>query len=128
MAEQKHTSGALHTCGGYTPHYRAIADEKSRYIVFSMADCEVDLEHGNKIDAPSHGEQFANASRLVACWNACEGIADPSVIPEALELLARARAVIQAMRPGLSYQHEWNESMECSTAIGHVLSRLKGTP
>lgn len=34
-----------------------------------------------------NGEVEANAQRIVACVNACEGIADPSVVPEMLEAL-----------------------------------------
>ena len=29
----------------------------------------------------------ANAERLAACWNACRGIADPSVVPELVDVL-----------------------------------------
>lgn len=32
----------------------------------------------------------ANAARIVACVNACEGIADPSVVPKLLETLKMA--------------------------------------
>lgn len=32
-------------------------------------------------------ENEAIANRLVACWNACEGIADPSAIPDLLAAL-----------------------------------------
>ena len=32
-------------------------------------------------------ENEANANRIVACWNACEGIADPSAIPDLLAAL-----------------------------------------
>lgn len=32
-------------------------------------------------------EEDANRARIVACVNACEGIADPSVVPEAIEAL-----------------------------------------
>lgn len=34
-------------------------------------------------------KEQAIAARIVACVNACEGIEDPSVIPEVLELLRR---------------------------------------
>ena len=32
-------------------------------------------------------ERHANAARIVACVNACEGLADPSVVPELLAML-----------------------------------------
>ena len=37
----------------------------------------------------------ANAARIVACVNACEGIADPSVVPELLEACKSALALIE---------------------------------
>ena len=38
-------------------------------------------------------ENEANAARIVACVNACEGLADPSVVPE----LVKAVAVLRDM-------------------------------
>ena len=37
--------------------------------------------------AEAGSENEATANRLVACWNACEGIADPSAIPDLLAAL-----------------------------------------
>ena len=34
-------------------------------------------------------EAEANADRLVACWNACEGFDDPAAVREAIDLLER---------------------------------------
>ena len=36
------------------------------------------------------GIALANARRIVECVNACEGIADPSVVPELVEALLQA--------------------------------------
>jgi hypothetical protein len=42
------------------------------------------------------GDNKANARRLVACWNACEGIEDPeNVIPQ----LRRANDLVQQLEP-----------------------------
>lgn len=38
--------------------------------------------------------QLANAERLRDCWNACEGLADPSVVPDMVRELERLRAVL----------------------------------
>lgn len=40
---------------------------------------------------PYSGVQEANARRIVDCVNACEGIADPSVVPELVAALEEAR-------------------------------------
>jgi len=42
-----------------------------------------------------HCDQHANASRIVACVNACEGIADPSAVPGLLEACKSALALIE---------------------------------
>lgn len=39
-------------------------------------------------------EQHANALRIIACWNACEGIADPGVVPELIAALREALPLI----------------------------------
>lgn len=39
--------------------------------------------------ADKRSEVEANARRIVECVNACEGIADPSAVPELLRLLSR---------------------------------------
>lgn len=61
----KHTKGPWRQCGGYTPRYSAIVDGNDRYIVFQMADNDMDMEHGKPISAPDMEEQQANA-RLIA--------------------------------------------------------------
>jgi len=55
--------------------------------------------------AKAYGE--ANAARIVACVNACEGLADPSVVPELLRLLtvalARVNIAADEAKPGEAY-------------------------
>lgn len=47
-----------------------------RYLVFSIARVEFSSEQKHKgFISTSKEEAEANARRLVACWNACEGIA-----------------------------------------------------
>lgn len=51
------------------------------------------LHGGSALDMEEREE---NAERLAACWNACDGIADPSAVPD---LLAAARAALRC--PGI---------------------------
>lgn len=44
-----------------------------------------------------------NAARLAACWNACDGIADPSAVPE---LLAACVAWLNEMDPDGPYDSD----------------------
>ena len=47
-----------------------------RYLVFSVARIEFSYEQKHKgFISTSKEEAEANARRLVACWNACEGMA-----------------------------------------------------
>jgi hypothetical protein len=41
----------------------------------------------------------ANAARLVACWNACEGI-NPEAVPELLEACKALLSFAESVRPG----------------------------
>jgi hypothetical protein len=62
----------------------------------------------------------ANADRLVACLNACEGIADPSVVPHALGFLERL-----VNCPGLGFTDQatgetWHDQLQA------LLVRVEG--
>ena len=57
--------------------------------------------HGNvNTVAACSGQYFshANARRLVAVWNACLGIADPSAVPDLLAALQALLAEVERMR------------------------------
>lgn len=59
-----------------------------RYLVFSVARIEFSYEQKHKgFISTSKEEAEANARRLVACWNACEGMAT-----DVLEKIARTKA------------------------------------
>lgn len=63
------------------------------------------------------GEEIeVNLQRLMDCWNACEGIADPSVIPLILSLIYEARPYIN--------NSEINNNFE--TRILNALARAEG--
>lgn len=42
----------------------------------------------------------ANAARIVACVNACEGIADPGAVPDLLEALKSALDIMEGREAG----------------------------
>lgn len=67
MTKTQHTPGPWVVTG---PLRRCIGIDRTR-----LAEC--------------YPNPVANAARIVACVNACEGIDDPSVIPEVLFLLRR---------------------------------------
>ena len=61
-----------------------------RYLVFSIARVEFSYEQKHKgFISTSKEEAEANARRLVACWNACEGIAT-----DELEEIARTGGML----------------------------------
>lgn len=56
----------------------------------------------------------ANAHRIVACVNACEGLADPSVVPE---LVKAASRVVDVVREYGSYDGQIADATERLAAI-----------
>jgi hypothetical protein len=67
----------------------------------------------------------ANAARIAACWNACEGLADPSVLPELV------RALEWAIRE-LNGQNRYDEDVageqeeNCYRMARAALAKVKG--
>lgn len=61
--------------------------------------------------------EAANAKRIVACVNACEGVADPSVVPEMLALLENIQRAIDDGRVELL--PHWQE-------IAPLIAKAKG--
>jgi len=49
------------------------------------------LEIAATDNAPTVEEDHANAARLVDCWNACEGIEDPTAMRAEFDRLSRKR-------------------------------------
>lgn len=47
----------------------------------------------------------SDAARIVACVNACEGLADPSVVPTLVELLRDLLGDLRMAGPGSSYNN-----------------------
>ena len=62
----KHTPGQLHV----GPYYKTDVESREG----TVAECRVGTARGE-----------ANARRIVACWNACEGI-NPEAVPELLKV------------------------------------------
>lgn len=120
MSEQGWTKGALRRCGGTTPRYMAIADEQNRYIVFQMADAEMDLEHGKPIAAPSVDEQYENCSRLVACWNALAGI-PTAALPDVRAAMVECRNSLLSIRDDL-HEYKNGDAVVYTFAAGNIAS------
>ncbi len=57
--------------------------------------------HDTVADVPKTGDEeydevtFENVKRLVACWNACDGLPDPSVVPKLIAALKAAESTIR---------------------------------
>lgn len=79
---------------------------------------------GTYIVAPMQGEgdiARANGERIVACVNACEGIADPGVVPEmlaALKFVSEDFHQTSAVNGGLN--------IEAFQAVQKVIARAEG--
>jgi hypothetical protein len=110
-AETKHTAGPWVKCGGATPHYVAVHSADG-YIVFGMADADVDTEGAARrpIKAPDMWKQQANARLIAAApemfealrevvrWNGMRGDGDELLPPEKQdpEIAAAMRAIAKA--------------------------------
>lgn len=79
-------TGAAHTPGKLEA---TITDDSFPWIHIYCADGKT-LWHQSRPDA----EKLANRDRLVAMWNACEGIPNPSVVGEAIEALRQIRVIL----------------------------------
>lgn len=70
-------------------------------------------------------EQEANAERIVACVNACEGIADPSCVPEMLRVAGRILAAHESGNNGMIM----GEAVLCpyfATALKYLIDKAEG--
>jgi len=65
-------------------------------------------------------DRIANARRLVSCWNACAGLADPSVVPEMLAALKQASNMI--------YDEYGAARQEWLDQCNKVICRASGVP
>lgn len=74
----------------------------------------------NVARADSIIEDDANAARIVACVNACEGIADPNVIPEML-------AAIKRISYGLTLPAD-DVQKSIRTVLDPLIARAEGKP
>lgn len=83
-----HTPGLLRVDPNYK-HDIQTADGR-----FEVACADPHILCGGQTDAE---RQAANTARLVACWNACEGLADPSAAQELLEAATVAREALSAL-------------------------------
>lgn len=61
---------------------------KSPHLIYSLIGDAI-AECDGSVDGKSREWDHANAARIVACVNACAGIADPSAIPDAIHALQK---------------------------------------
>ena len=112
---------------GHTPGLLQITPE-SQFIVRD-ANGEMVADFGMFCETDD-GRQFdetnkPNAKRAVSCWNACEGLADPSVVPELLglaEKLAQAYVIV-CDDAGKPY---YQSSASVYAALMSIVARAKG--
>lgn len=62
----------------------------------------------------------ADAERIADCWNACEGIPDPSVVGEAIEALRLIRSILHW------YDGDTNALGSAHKVANDVLAKLDG--
>lgn len=86
----------------------------------------------NGKSAPITDVSKANAARIVSCVNACEGIEDPSVVPELVEALERARvqfanyADIHACKGTLEGDQKAATNLAFANELHSILKRARG--
>lgn len=69
---------------------------------------------------------FANSSRIVDCVNACEGIADPSVVPEMMAAL-KSTLLRAPHRQGDCYSDDYAGKCICGREeLGRLIDRAEG--
>lgn len=75
---------------------------------------------------PSMAEAEANASRIVACVNGCEGIVDPSAVKELLEALEAVLFSAEAMRDELESFQGFSGEPESMKAARAAIAKARG--
>ena len=90
-----------------------------RYLVFSVARIEFSYEQKHKgFISTSKEEAEANARRLVACWNACEGIAT-----DELEEIARIGGMLGPREDVAKIAEQRDELREALQSIAEYWNR-----
>lgn len=79
----------------------------------------VDGDH-RELSPKTKQEATANANRIVACVNACEGIKDPSVIPQLLEDVGDLLYRITDM-----LEDDFEHSSDAEKAYPHLIKAIK---
>lgn len=100
----------------HTPGRIQLAKEFDGHIMttdgLAVADCCLDY---SSLD---HDQQVSNARRLVACWNACEGVSTEAL--ERLGTLDRARVELDVIRSqAVAQRDELLAALQGVAAIAH---------
>lgn len=127
----------------HTPGRIQLAKEFDGHIMtmdgLAVADCCLDY---SSLD---HDQQVSNARRLVACWNACEGVSTEALETcgkslldgetaelsaqrdELLAALKRARGELQYMASGMTHS-AWRtkQAQDAMANIDAVIAKVKG--
>jgi len=77
---------------GHTPGLLCVGRKVPRFV-YAGTDGNGDAvaECDGSVDGLPRARDEANAARIVACWNACADLADPSCVPDLLAALELAR-------------------------------------
>ena len=99
--------------------YWEIGTEIDGYYANRIGDvCATDPNH------PDAGKQEANATRIVACVNACKGI-NPEAVPDLLEACKEAKEWLVAMTLKAAFNQENKVAQdEASQIVREVSSHL----
>jgi len=82
-----------------------------------------------RVDGEDSPEGQANAARIVACVNACEGLADPSVVPELVTALECVTDDLEAEiedRRGSVLQRTLDRDLEVVHQARAAIAKAKG--
>ena len=116
MSAQPHTPGKLEI--GPTIFRHMIAELRSKAEDRPIAQVWETRDEWPK--GPRTPRGFADAERLMACWNACEGIADPqatiTALREALKALTIDANRLCDRNTGGSYEDDCRRSLEQARA------------
>lgn len=122
MSKAKHTHGKLvisEFCqlGNYTTDGEIVIYDAESQPVF-LVQCLTKFRRGTGHKARCETRD-ANATRLVDCWNACEGYANPSIVSELLDMCEQ----LLAARTGDGLLDPASELFAKATA---VIAKAKG--
>lgn len=112
-AKAKHTPGPIETVGA-----TRIWSQKGAIAIVAEPECKDSSDFSEvKIGSPRWKEAMANADRILACWNGCEGIKNPEAVRDLLKVL---QSELEALKEDI------RESGACDHSANHCICPLIG--